>query len=94
MINKPFKAHHGAALHQVQTRPRLLGIGGIGGIGGFSGLGGLALACLLSACGQKGPLYMPTERSLAPLNLAPPRGEASQRFEGSQVAGALPVPKH
>jgi predicted small lipoprotein YifL len=81
----PFKAHHGATPHQDQRTPRLLALGSAGG---------LVMACLLSACGQKGPLFMPTERSLAPLSLSHPRGETPPTFAGPQVASALPASKH
>ena len=84
MNDKPFKAQHDEAQDEAPKVQRRLAIGGVG----------LVLVCLLCACGQKGPLFMPTDRPLAPSSFTHPRGETPPTFEGPQVARALPAPKH
>jgi predicted small lipoprotein YifL len=92
MNDKPFKAQHDAAQDQAPKVQRCLAFGGVGRLSGR--VSGLVLVCLLCACGQKGPLFLPTDRPLAPLSFTHPRGETPPTFEGQQVARALPAPKH
>lgn len=57
----------------------------------------LAGTCLLAACGQKGPLYMPTGAEAAgrrtlPQTLSPRAGVPSQRDAGGTPAAATSPP--